>query len=287
VEQGDPPGAAASFPNDLFEETTMKTTSRSLLRLAGATLAVGAVGLGQLAGPSNAGIAPPPAEPPTDLVATVSPDPSTPGAALTITPEDLCPDGDTLFWSIDGNDVDFSEGDSEAVDDGGHWTVETTADAEGSYTFEGDCYGTEAPKASVGPAGFNELFGSYTVEFTVADATELDPFQAVLDKSSGQAGDDIELSGIACFGDSGAAVFMPAGPTPDFAADLPGLQQYDVLENQFGGVVPVPADTEPGTYQVVTWCLEGGAPNADPVVLAYTVLAPGAVPVEAPAPFTG
>ena len=113
--------------------------------------------------------------------------------------------------------------------------------------------------------------------------------QAILDQSSGPRGDDIELGAISnLFGDSGAALFMRPGTVPAFSPDLvdQGLQQYDVVDNQFGGVVPVPADTAPGPYQVVAWCLDAGEPAADPVVLGYTVLAPGAVPVPADPAFT-
>ena len=63
------------------------------------------------------------------------------------------------------------------------------------------------------------------------------------------------------------------------------LQQYDVVDGQFGGVVPVPDDTEPGTYQVVVWCTEGGR-VLDSEVLGYTVTDP-AVPAPVAPNFTG
>jgi len=210
------------------------------------------------------------------LDATVTPNVSTPGSPVSIapaSPDDVCPDGgDTLEWTISGDDpADDLEGTTE-VDGTGNWIVETpTPETAGNYAFDAVCVGpTEAGTTA---------FAQYTATFEIG--VELDPFQAILDQSSGPPGDDIELSAIACFGDSGAALFMPPGAVPAFSPDLvdQGLQQYDVLDNQFGGVVPVAADTAPGPYQVVAWCLDEGELAADPVVLSYTVLAAGAVPV--------
>jgi len=227
------------------------------------------------------------------LEATVSPDPSTPGAPITITPAtipgDLCPEGgETVQWHVMGDT--FATDGTVDVDGSGDWTVEMSAPVVGTYDFEAECVG---PLLQVNGEGFtpagaaSTLYAQYTATFEVVG--ELDPFQAILDQSSGPPGDDIELGAIACFGDSGAALFMPPGPVPAFSPDLvdQGLQQYDVVDNQFGGVVPVPADTAPGTYQVVAWCLDAGQLAADPVVLGYTVLAPGAAPVAADPDFTG
>jgi hypothetical protein len=208
------------------------------------------------------------------LDAIVTPDVSTPGSPVTITPaspDDLCPaPGDTLEWTISGPADDLDG--TTAVDGTGDWTVETpTPETVGTYDFDAVCVGPDGEGTTV--------FAEYTATFAVE--SELDPFQAFLDQSSGPPGDDIELGAIACFGDSGAALFMPPGAVPAFSPDLvdQGLQQYDVVDNQFGGVVPVAADTAPGPYQVVAWCLNEGELAADPVVLSYTVLAAGAVPV--------
>ena len=123
----------------------------------------------------------------------------------------------------------------------------------------------------------------YVGELTVEGAALPPEFSASLDTSSGYAGDDIELSAMDCPGAGGAALFMPVGSAPELGEGLvdQGLQQYDILDGQFGGVVPVPADTAPGTYQVVVYCSRSALDptNADVVVLGYTVLAPGATPV--------
>ena len=234
------------------------------------------------------------------LNAMVDPDPTVPGDETEVfpsSPADVCPvaqgtdpaDYD-LFWSVERSDAPGTEidGGDEALSSDGDWTAFLTTDdyQPGEHTFIADCVFFPPAPASVGPAGApGTTVATYDQTFEVAG--ELDPFQATLDKYSGPPGDDIELGAIACFGDSGAALLMPAGAVPPFSPDLEGLQQYDVLENQFGGVAPVPADTPPGTYQVVAWCLEGGQPNADPVVLSYTVLAPGAEAVPAAPDFTG
>ena len=239
------------------------------------------------------------------LDATLSPDPVAPGGEVTVTPVDPCPIAapvaapaglvvGTLEWIVTTPDPDDE---SDVVDDGdapitsdGLWEVVFNAPAEpGDYEFYGFCNtDIEVDEQGVRPAGEvanPEQYGP--IPFTVAGVEEL-AFEASLDKASGPPGDDIELTAIQCDGDSGAAALLPVGPPPASPSDVDEdvLQQYDVLQGQFGGVVPVPDDTAPGTYQVVVWCM-GQGEVLDSEVLGYTVLAPGAAPVPAAPDFTG
>ncbi len=266
-----------------------------------ATVAFGASGLG-LVGPAGAGIG-------GDAEATLSPNPAEPGETVTATSVDPCPpilvvnsaEADaapagplpvsTVFWFLTTPDPDseadvVDEGDVEADPDGS-WEVEFSApDDEGAYEFYASC-STEAQAVALAAAlgGGGSDSGEYgPVDLVVAAG---DDFSASLDKSSGLPGDDIELTAIQCDGDSGAAALLPVGdppPTP-FTVDEDVLQQYDVIDGQFGGVVPVPDDTAPGTYQVVVWCVVQTR-VVDSQVLGYTVLA-AADPVPAAPDFTG
>lgn len=266
-----------------------------------ATVAFGATGL-TLVGPAGAGIG-------GDADAELTPNPAAPGETVTASSIDPCPPilvvnrADTaapagpapvsnVHWLLTtpdpgGQEDVVDEGDVDAAPDGS-WEVGFAApDEEGDYEFYAFCE-SDAPELApaVVPAGEPEPSGNYgPIDLTVAAAQV--EFDASLDKASGAPGDDIELIAIECAGDSGAAALLPVGDPPASPDEIDEdvLQQYDVLDGQFGGVVPVPAATTPGTYQVVVFCMQGGD-VLDSEVLAYTVLA-AAAPVPGAPDFTG
>jgi hypothetical protein len=272
----------------------------TLMLAAGAT---GAVAAGPVQAGGGPGIG--------ALDASLSPDPVAPGATVTVESVDPCPipdDGpiivpavaaggpiEGLTWFVSTpnptSPADIVDDGSASLDGDRHWVVTFPAPAEeGDYAFYGFCPSLAVAAASetdeVGAAGVTNPYQYGPILFTVEAAGALD-FTAALGKASGLPGDDIDLTGIRCAGDSGAAALLPVGAPPASPADVDEavLQQYDVVDGQFGGVVPVPAGTAPGTYQVVVWCMEG-ADVLDTEVLAYTVLA-AAAPVPAAPSFTG
>jgi len=269
----------------------------------GATLMVvaGATGL-VVASPVLAGLGP------GALDASVSPDPAEPGASVTAESVDPCPppdDGPILVpaglpaeevtWFVSTPDpespADIVLDGSAPLDGDRHWATTFPAPAEeGEYAFYAFCPSSPLVAAEesdgVGVAGITNPYQYGPILFSVEAAGPAE-FTATVDQSSGLPGDDIELTGIDCAGDSGAAALLPVGTPPAHPdeVDEDVLQQYDVVDGQFGGVVPVPADTAPGTYQVVAWCMAGGD-VLDTEVLGYTVLA-AAAPVPAAPDFTG
>lgn len=271
----------------------------------GATLMVvaGAAGL-VVAGPVQAGGGPGIGA----LDASLSPDPVAPGGTVTVESVDPCPapdDGpiivpaglpaEEVTWFVSTPDpespADIVLDGSAPLDGDRHWATTFPAPAEeGEYAFYAFCPSLALAAAGesdgVGAAGVSNPYQYGPILFTVEAAGPAE-FSATLDQSSGLPGDDIELTGINCAGDSGAAALLPVGDPPAGPGEVDEdvLQQYDVIDGQFGGVVPVPAGTAPGTYQVVAWCMAGGD-VVDTEVLGYTVLA-AAVPVPATPTFTG
>lgn len=260
--------------------------------LAAVLVAAGAVGL--VAGPASSG------GPPV-LEATLVPNPAQPDDDVTATPAtagDNCPielqvngvgtagsSGLILEWALVDDSSTEIDGGTAPVGAEGAWEVTFTAPGVGVYDFVAACV-LELVDVGVEAAGFSAV-ATYEEQLVVEGVAPVE-FDATLDQASGPPGDDIELTGVNCSGTHGAAALLPVGPAPAHPDEVDEgiLQQYEIIDGQFGGVVPVPDDAAPGTYQVVVWCMDEDLVE-DTEVLGYTITAPGAVPVPAAPTFTG